>query len=44
MKEWIVYFYGTEPYEISMCTRSLPVGLGGSDDIAELDRIVAHRR
>lgn len=42
-KEWLIYGYGGEPFELSRCTRSAPLNAGGEDDVKAL-RALAKRK
>jgi hypothetical protein len=33
---WVIYAYGTAPYEISLCSRSRPIEAGGEDERREI--------
>lgn len=37
-KEWLIYGLGTEPYELSLCDRSMPLSHGGASDLQHLRR------
>lgn len=37
-REWLIYGYGTEPYERSHCDRSSPLNVLGASDLAHLRR------
>jgi hypothetical protein len=38
---WLVYGYNREPYELSLCSRSLPINIRpAQDDMTALDKIV----
>ena len=41
-KKWLIYAYGNEPYELSRCTRSAPLNVGGAEDV-KLLRDIARR-
>jgi hypothetical protein len=36
---WLIYAYGSEPYELSMSTRSVPIDVGGARDLVDLYRL-----
>jgi len=40
---WLIYAYGSAPYELSMTTRSAPIEFGGVADLAELYRLTSAR-
>ena len=35
-RKWLIYAYGNEPFELSRCTRSAPLNVGGTDDVKTL--------
>lgn len=35
-KEWLIYGHGSEPYELSLCDRSMPLSHRGSSDLLYL--------
>lgn len=35
-KEWLIYGHGSEPYELSLCDRSMPLSHRGSSDLQHL--------
>lgn len=41
-RQWLIYAYGEEPFELSRCTRSAPLNVGGEDDVKML-RAIARR-
>jgi hypothetical protein len=41
-REWLIYAYGPEPYELSRCSRSAPLNAGGGEDV-KLLRALAKR-
>jgi hypothetical protein len=43
-KKWLIYAYGSEPYELSRCTRSAPLNVGGEDDVKVLRAIAKSKR
>jgi hypothetical protein len=42
-KKWLIYAYGDEPFELSRCTRSAPLNVGGDQDV-KLLRAIAKRK
>ena len=34
--QWVIYAFGTAPYEISLCSRSRPIEAGGKDERREI--------
>lgn len=43
-KEWLVYGHGSEPYELSLCDRSMPLGHRGSSDLLYLRTLLGKAR
>ncbi len=39
-KEWLVYSRGSEPFELSRCTRSAPMSAGGGEDVKVLRHLL----
>jgi hypothetical protein len=35
-KEWLIYGHGSEPYDLSLCERSMPLSHRGSSDLLYL--------
>lgn len=42
-RKWLVFAYGNEPFELSRCTRSAPLNVGGAEDV-KLLRAMAKRK
>jgi hypothetical protein len=38
---WVVYGYGTEPYELSFCSRSSPLNVNGARDLKVLRGVIS---
>jgi hypothetical protein len=43
-KEWLVYGHGSEPYELSLCDRSMPLSHRGSSELLYLRALLAKAR
>ena len=41
-KDWLIYSDGPGPYELSMCTRTVPLNMGGDKDLPILREFVKH--
>jgi hypothetical protein len=37
---WLIFGYGNEPYELSMCTRSSPMNVHGADDLEIVRKLI----
>lgn len=42
-KEWLIYGHEQEPYELSLCDRSMPLSHRGSSDLAHLRKVFGRR-
>lgn len=42
-RKWLVYAYGNEPFELSRCTRSAPLDVGGAEDVKILRALVKRK-
>jgi len=38
-KEWLIYAYGPEPYELGRCSRTMPLDVEGNQDVEVLRRL-----
>lgn len=43
-KEWLIYGHGSEPYELSLCDRSMPLSHRGSPDLLYLRALLGKVR
>lgn len=43
-KEWLIYGHGSEPYELSLCDRSMPLSHRGSSDLLFLRALLGKVR
>jgi hypothetical protein len=41
-KEWLIYSDGRGPYELSMCSRTMPLNMGGDKDLPILREYIRH--
>ena len=41
-KEWLIYGDGPGPYELNMCSRTIPINMGGDKDLAILREFIRH--
>jgi hypothetical protein len=41
-KEWLIYSNGPGPYELSQCSRTAPLDVGGNEDLKILREFVKH--
>jgi hypothetical protein len=41
-KEWLIYSDGPGPYELSMCSRTMPLNMGGDKDLPILREYIRH--
>ena len=39
-KEWLIYGHGSEPYELSLCDRSMPMSHRGLSDLQQLRKFL----
>jgi hypothetical protein len=39
-KEWLIYAHGAEPWELSQCSRSVPMNHGGDEELKLLRELV----
>jgi len=39
-REWLIYGHGSEPYELSLCDRSMPLSHRGSADLQQLRKFL----
>jgi hypothetical protein len=39
-KEWLIYAHGAEPYQLSSCSRSAPLNMGGEEELKLLRELV----
>jgi hypothetical protein len=42
-RKWLIYAYGNEPFELSRCTRSAPLNVGGGDDVKVLRALLKRK-
>ena len=42
-RKWLIYAYGNEPFELSRCTRSAPLEVGGAEDVKILRGFLKRR-
>lgn len=43
-KQWLIYGHGSEPYELSLCDRSMPLSHRGSSDLLYLRALLGKAR
>lgn len=43
-EEWLIYGHGTEPFELSLCDRSMPLSHRGSEDLKRLRALLSGAR
>jgi hypothetical protein len=41
-KEWLIYTDGPGPYELNMCSRTIPLNMGGDKDLTILREFIKH--
>ena len=41
-KEWLIYSNGPGPDELDMCSRSIPINMGGNKDLKILREFIRH--
>jgi hypothetical protein len=41
-KEWLIYSNGPGPYELHMCSRTIPINMGGDKDLTILREFIRH--
>ena len=39
-KEWLIYAYGSDPYELGRCTRTMPLNVEGDKDAGVLRNLI----
>jgi hypothetical protein len=37
---WLIFREGTQPFELTFCSKSMPLNVGGSDEVAALHRLL----